>query len=50
MSKIQTEVSAGELLDKLSILEIKLNNINPMIRMPIFDMLDFLFTTQSQFC
>ncbi len=28
MSKILTEISAGELLDKLSILEIKLNKIN----------------------
>jgi len=27
MSKILTEISAGELLDKISILEIKLNNI-----------------------
>ena len=31
MSKIQTEVSAGELLDKLSILEIKLNKIKDPI-------------------
>ena len=32
MSKILTEVSAGELLDKLSILEIKLNKIkNPAL-------------------
>ena len=31
MSKIQTEVSAGELLDKLSILEIKLNNIKDLV-------------------
>jgi hypothetical protein len=28
MSKILTEISAGELLDKLSILEIKVNKIN----------------------
>tara|TARA_B100001765_G_C19233530_1_gene219234 strand:- start:70 stop:459 length:390 start_codon:yes stop_codon:yes gene_type:complete len=28
MSKILTEISAGELLDKISILEIKLNKIN----------------------
>ena len=32
MSKILTEISAGELLDKLSILEIKLNKIkNPAL-------------------
>ena len=31
MSKIQTEVSAGELLDKLSILEIKLNKIKDLV-------------------
>ena len=31
MSKIQTEVSAGEFLDKLSILEIKLNKIKDLI-------------------
>ena len=31
MSKIKTEVSAGELLDKLSILEIKLNNIKDLV-------------------
>ena len=31
MSKILTEVSAGELLDKLSILEIKLNKIKDLV-------------------
>jgi len=31
MSKILTEISAGELLDKLSILEIKLNKIKDLI-------------------
>ena len=31
MSKIQTEVSAGEFLDKLSILEIKLNKIKDLV-------------------
>ena len=31
MSKILTEISAGELLDKLSILEIKLNKINDLV-------------------
>ncbi len=30
MSKILTEISAGELLDKLSILEIKLNKIKDL--------------------
>ena len=36
MSKILTEISAGELLDKLSILEIKLNKINnPALLMEI---------------
>ena len=31
MSKIQTEISAGEFLDKLSILEIKLNKIQDLV-------------------
>ena len=31
MSKILAEISAGELLDKLSILEIKLNKINDLV-------------------
>ena len=31
MSKIQTEISAGEFLDKLSILEIKLNKIKDFV-------------------
>ena len=31
MSKILTEISAGELLDKLSILEIKLNKIKDLV-------------------
>ena len=31
MSKILAEISAGEFLDKLSILEIKLNKINDLV-------------------
>ena len=31
MSKILTEISAGELLDKISILEIKLNKIKDQV-------------------
>ena len=33
MSKILTEISAGELLDKLSILEIKLNKIKNLMKL-----------------
>ena len=48
MSKILTEISAGELLDKLSILEIKLNKIkNPSFLQEIKKEYDILSKTKN---
>ena len=48
MRKILTEVSAGELLDKLSILEIKLNEIkNPTLLQEIKKEYDILNETKN---
>jgi hypothetical protein len=48
MSKILTEISAGELLDKLSILEIKLNKIkNPSFLQEVKKEYDILNKTKN---
>ena len=48
MSKILTEISAGELLDKLSILEIKLNKIkNPSLLQEVKKEYDLLNKTKN---
>ena len=48
MSKILTEISAGELLDKLSILEIKLNKIkNPSFLQEVKREYDILNKTKN---
>ncbi len=48
MSKILTEISAGELLDKLSILEIKLNKIkNPILLQEVKKEYDLLNKTKN---
>ena len=48
MSKILTEISAGELLDKLSILEIKLNKIkNPSLLQEVKKEYDILNKTKN---
>ena len=49
MRKILTEISAGELLDKLSILEIKLNKIkNPSLLQEIKKEYDILNETRNK--
>ena len=49
MSKILTEISAGELLDKLSILEIKLNKIkNPALLQEIKKEYDAINNTKNK--
>ena len=48
MSKILTEISSGELLDKLSILEIKLNKIkNPILLQEVKKEYDLLNKTKN---
>ena len=48
MSKILTEISSGELLDKLSILEIKLNKIkNPSLLQEVKKEYDILIKTKN---
>ena len=48
MSKILTEISSGELLDKLSILEIKLNKIkNPILLQEVKKEYDILIKTKN---
>ena len=48
MSKILTEISSGELLDKLSILEIKLNKIkNPSLLQEVKKEYDILNKTKN---
>ncbi len=48
MSKILTEISSGELLDKLSILEIKLNKIkNPSLLQEVKKEYDLLNKTKN---